>query len=319
MSFASAAEHANPHEPSAVVPIHSIGAKRSGRAITPRRSNRAARKINALGEMTGGIAHDFRNILCVINSGLNVAERHSGDFAKVQSALTAMREGVERGMKMANRLLAFAKQQDLETVPEDVNTLLRKLNAFLRYGAGPGIRVTLELARELPKCLVDPPQFNAAILNLVVNARDAMPEGGVIRISTAAIRGMNLGRPCDYARVRVSDDGMGMPPEVAAKVFDPYFTTKGDSGTGLGVPQVQALMRQVGGYVTVDSAVGKGTSFDLFFPVHNERRAVAPDVQRQLDRWADEGGAILVPRAGSRVYQWIKESQQCSPSWTRTS
>lgn len=118
----------------------------------------------------------------------------------------------------------------------------------------------------------------------------------MIRIRTAAVRRLNLGRPCVYVRVSVCDSGTGMPPEVTQKIFDPYFTTKGDSGTGLGVPQVQALMRQVGGYVTVDSKVGRGTSFDLFFPVHEEQPAVPVDAWRQLDRWADEGGAITAAR-----------------------
>lgn len=298
MSFASAAEHPDPQRSSAVAPIHSVADDEPESLIARQRSMRAARKISALGEMAGGIAHDFRNILCVITSGLNVAERHSGDSAKVDLALTAVREGVERGMKMTNRLLAFAKHQELKAGPEDVNTLLAKLRVFLKYGAGPGVRVILELAPNLPKCLVDPPPFNSAILNLVVNARDAMPAGGTVRITTAAALGRSNVK---YVRVRVSDDGMGMPPEVTAKVFDPYFTTKGDSGTGLGVPQVQALMSQVGGYVTVDSAVGKGSSFDLFFPVQDERLSVAPDVQRQLDRWADEGGAIVAPRSASRI------------------
>ena len=301
MSSASASEHSDARAPSAVGRIHSIAAGRSRHVVARKRSKQAARKFSALGEMTGGIAHDFRNILCVITSGLNVAERQSGVSEKLESALSAVREGVARGMKMTDRLLAFAKQQELEPGPEDVNALLAKLKAFLKYGAGPGIRVILKLAPNLPRCLVDPPQFNAAILNLVVNARDAMPEGGVIRINTQAIRGMNLGHPCKYVRVRVSDDGSGMPPGVIKRIFDPYFTTKGDSGTGLGVPQVQALMRQVDGYVTVNSIVGRGTSFDLFFPVHDERPAVAPDVQRQLDRWTDEGGAIFPAKTQSAI------------------
>lgn len=301
MSFASTAEHPDPQGPSTVVPILSIAANRSGKVITPRRSKRAARKISALGEMTGGIAHDFRNILCVITSGLNVVERQSGDPEKLDSALAAVREGVARGMKMTNRLLAFAKQQDLQTGREDVNTLLAKLRVFLKYGAGPGIRVILKLAPDLPRCLVDPPQFNSAILNLVVNARDAMPDGGTIRISTATVRGMNLGHPCKYVRLRVSDNGIGMSAEVTRRIFDPYFTTKGESGTGLGMPQVQALMRQLGGYVTVDSVVGRGTSFELFFPVDEERPAAAPDAWREIDRWADEGGAIVPARAQSAI------------------
>ena len=261
------------------------------------RSARAVQKISALGEMTGGIAHDFRNVLAIVSSGLRVAEDNAGDPEELTAALAAAHDGVERGLRMIARLLAFAGQHELKAGQEDVNALLEKLGMFLKYGAGPGIRVILELAPNLPKCLVDPPQFNAAILNLVVNARDAMSEGGVIRISTTAIRGMNLGRPCKYVRVRVRDQGAGMPQAVIEHIFDPYFTTKGDSGTGLGVPQVQALMRQVGGYVTIDSGVGRGTSFDLFFPVQDAEPAPAADAWRQLDRRADEGGAIVAARA----------------------
>jgi len=285
----ASAECADPQGRDAVVPIHPVGAEESGQVVTRDSSRRAAHRISALGEMTGGIAHDFRNVLSVIGSGLSVAERYSGDSAKVEPALAAVREGIERGMKMTNRLLAFAKQQQLVSGLEDVNVLLAKLRQFLKYGAGPGIRVILELAPNLPKCLVDPPQFNSAMLNLVINARDAMPAGGVIRISTSALIEQ---AHVSYVRVRVSDDGVGMSPEVSKRVFDPYFTTKGAGGTGLGVPQVHAMMRQVGGYVTVDSAVGKGTSFDLFFPVHEEQPATAGDVWEQIDRWGDEGGAI---------------------------
>lgn len=254
------------------------------------RSAHAVQKISALGEMTGGIAHDFGNILAIIASGLRVAQDNARDTPKRMAALAAANDGVERGQRMISRLLAFARQQELHPGPEDVNALLDKLAMFLKYGAGAEIRVILELAPDLPKCLVDPPQFNAAILNLVVNARDAMPSGGTIRITTSAvIRRQNR----HYVRVRISDNGAGMSPDVRKRIFDPYFTTKGESGTGLGIPQVQALMRQVGGYLTVNSKVGKGTSFDLFFPVHVEQPAAAPDAWRQLDRWADEGGAIL--------------------------
>jgi signal transduction histidine kinase len=297
MSFASAAEHSGPDKLRVVVPIHRR-TDRPGRVVTRKRSDQAALKIIALGEMTRGIAHDFRNILCVITSGLNVAERHPGDPEKLESALIAVREGVSRGMKMTDRLLAFARRQELETGPEDLNTLLGKLKVFLDYGAGPGIRIILELAPDLPKCLVDASQFNSAILNLVVNARDAMPNGGIVRIGTTATP---TNADVKYVQVRVSDDGVGMSAEVTKKIFDPYFTTKGDNGTGLGVPQVQALMRQVGGYVTVDSVVGRGTSFDLFFPVHEERPAAAADARQQLDRWADEGRAIVHAKAQSAI------------------
>lgn len=298
MPFVSLADPHAPGNSSAVVPIRPPAADEKSHMRQRKRSRRAAQKISALGEMTGGIAHDFRNVLCVIASGLRVAERNSGDPQKVDSALAAVREGIERGMKMTNRLLAFAGQQELVAGPEDVNTLLGKLKVFVKYGAGPGIRVMLDLARDLPKCLVDPPQFNAAILNLVVNARDAMPEGGAIRISTTLIAEEGDRK---FVRLRVCDEGVGMPPDVIARIFDPYFTTKGDGGTGLGVPQVQALMKQVGGCVTVDSSVGKGTVFDLYFPVHEGRPPITADAWRQLDQWADEGGAIPSPRRDARL------------------
>jgi len=200
---------------------------------------------------------------------------------------------------MTARLLSFASQQELAASPEDVNALLRKLEPFLKYGAGSGFRIELALAANLPACLVDPPRFNAAILNLVVNARDAMPEGGAIRISTTAVRGMKFGQPCDYVRVRVRDHGVGMPTDVLQRIFDPYFTTKGERGTGLGIPQVHALMEQVGGFVRVDTNVGEGTSFDLFFPINDEEVSTPGDAWRQLDQWADEGGAIVGTAARS--------------------
>lgn len=289
------------------VPAHSQPQQKPRRAVRSQRSPEAggsaellrersevaAQKMCALGEMTGGIAHDFRNILTIVASGLRVAERNADNPDRLKSALAAIQEGVERGERMTSRLLSFASQQEPRADPEDVNTLLRKLEAFLKYGAGPGIRIELPLAANLPTCLVDPPRFNAAILNLVLNARDAMPEGGVIRITTAAIRGTERGRPRDYVRVRIRDHGVGMSPEVLERIFDPYFTTKGDSGTGLGVPQVHALMQQVGGFVRVDSVVGEGTSFDLFFPVHDDQRPAAGNAWRELDQWANEGGAIV--------------------------
>ena len=262
----------------------------------------AAQKMCALGEMTGGIAHDFRNILCVVASGLRVAERSTNEPARLKSALTAAKAGIERGERMVARLLSFASQQDLPASPEDVNTLLRKLEAFLHYGAGSGFRIDLALAAKLPACVVDPPRFNAAILNLVVNARDAMPEGGLIRISTAAVRGMQAGRPRRYVRVRVRDHGIGMSPDVMDRIFEPYFTTKGDRGTGLGVPQVDALMKRIGGFVRIDSTVGKGTSFDLFFPAQDEV-PITGNAWLELDEWANEGGAIVGAAAPVLIVQ----------------
>ena len=141
----------------------------------------AAQRLAALGEMTAGIAHDFRNLLAVIKSGLELAEKSLEQPDKVRVYIAAARQGIDRGVKLTSQLLAFAKRQELDARAGDVNELLGNLELLLTYSAGPGIRVVLELAPDIPNCLIDPSQFDAAVLNLVVNARDAMPQGGEIR------------------------------------------------------------------------------------------------------------------------------------------
>ena len=234
------------------------------------RRARATQRITALGEMTGGIAHDFRNILAVIESALRVAERSPDQPDKVRTCIVGAREGVARGLQLTSQLLAFAKHQELNAHGEDANECLENLELFLKYGGGPGIQIILELASELPKCVIDPAQFNAALLNLVVNARDAMPNGGQIRISTerVEVNSSTSGppEPGIYVRVRVKDNGQGMSEETLREVFDPLFTTKGEKGTGLGLPQVRSFMRLIGGHASIVSEVGRGTTFDLLFP-----------------------------------------------------
>ena len=230
----------------------------------------AAQRLAALGEMTGGIAHDFRNLLAVIESGLGLAEKNLGQPDKVRVYIAAARQGIDRGVKLTSQLLAFAKRQELDARPGDVNELLRNLEQLLTYSVEPGIRIVLELAPDIPNCLIDPSQFDAAVLNLVVNARDAMPQGGEVRIRTerwvaeTAISGAPA--PGAYVRVCVKDSGQGIPTEVVGKVFDPLFTTKGENGNGLGLPHVYEFMRRVGGHVSVTSEWGRGTTFDLLFP-----------------------------------------------------
>lgn len=252
--------------------------------------------FSALGEMTGGIAHDLRNILSIIASGLRVAERNIDDPSRRRAALAAAHDGVDRGMKIIAGLLAFPTRPDAAAGLQDVNGLLRNLEAFLKYGAGPGNSIVLELAADLPRCAVDPAQFNGAILNLVINARDALKQRGTIHIRTCiAERDCPGGGQRDFVEVSISDNGVGMTPKILKRIFDPYFTTKGDSGTGLGVPQVQSLMRKIGGKVEVMSKPGIGTRFSLLFPVGIEPIANSPELLRQIDRWADEGGAIGRP------------------------
>lgn len=266
---------------------------------TPRQqSARASQKITALGEMTRGLAHDFRNILAVISSAVNLAERNSGNKGKLDAALGAAREGIDRGTALTTRLLAFAMPRPHDAHEEDVNELLRNLKLFLEYAAGPDIRIRLNLAPALPPCRIDAPQFSAAILNLVVNARDAMPDGGEIEISSNLISLCETDDPSvdpQSLLIRVIDQGEGMPKAVRDRIFDPYFTTKGETGTGLGVPQVAAFMRSSGGCMNVSSEPGVGSSFDLYFPVSDSPGLIGTSLWRQLDRWVNEGGRISGP------------------------
>jgi signal transduction histidine kinase len=261
---------------------------------TPRQtSGRESQKTTALGEMVAGVAHDFRNILAVIEAGISIAERHLDDRAKVEAALGAAHEGIRRGSRLTSQLVAFARPEKPDDHPESVNGLLDGLQTFLKYGAGPKIRVSLNLAPALPKCLIDPPQFNAAILNLVINARDAMPDGGEIRIDTDKCQSgieNSEAPPRSWVRVRISDQGCGMTPEIVQHVFDPYFTTKGKAGTGLGVPQVAAFMRSSGGTMCLNTDPGVGTSFELLFPPAACQHPIKGNLWRQLDRWVNEGG-----------------------------
>ena len=244
------------------------GPPRSEASTEIEKRTRAARRLTVIGEMTGGIAHDFRNLLAVIESGLGLAEKSYQQPEKVRSYIAAARDGIDRGRRLTSQLLAFAKRQELEALAGDVNNLLSDLGKFLKYSAGPGVRIEFRLAPDIPKCLVEPTQFEAAVINLVVNARDAMPNGGELHISTdhcaqEETTGNAFG---SYVRVRITDSGQGMPAEVVQKIFDPFFTTKGENGTGMGLPQVFAYMRHIGGHVRVASELGSGTTVDLLFP-----------------------------------------------------
>jgi len=179
----------------------------------------------------------------------------------VRLCLAGVHEGVQRGLKVTSRLLDVTREQDRGSQPRDLNELLERLQVFLKYGAGPDVRVVFELAPSLPRCVVEEGGFDAAILNLTVNARDAMPGGGEIRISTSVVTGSQT-----FVHLRVQDTGRGMSRAVLRRVFDRHFTTKGDVGTGLGIPQVSAFMNRVGGHINIESAVGTGTTFELVFP-----------------------------------------------------
>ena len=246
---------------------------------TAERCAQATQQLGALGEMTIGIVHDFRNVLAVVESGLRLAESHSSEPDKVHTFIAGAREGVKHAVKLTSRLLTFVKHREIDLQPGDANVCLENFELLLKHGAGPGVRIVFDLAPDIPRCLIDPSQFNAAILNLVVNARDAMPNGGIVEISTARWveeTTANSLAPSTYVLVRVKDNGDGMSPDVAQRIFDPFFTTKGERGTGLGLPQVCAFMRRIGGYVRFASERGAGTTVDLLLPVAGSDAIVLP-------------------------------------------
>ncbi|WP_426166988.1 CHASE3 domain-containing protein [Sandarakinorhabdus sp. DWP1-3-1] len=237
---------------------------------------RQMQKMESVGQLTGGIAHDFNNMLAIIIGSLDLAIRRFSDPARVKKSIAAAREGAERAAVLTARLLAFSRQQPLAPVAVEVNRLVSGMSELLIRTLGEQIHVETVLAGGLWPTFVDQPQLESALLNLAVNARDAMAEqdGGKLTIET-----MNAHLDEDYARTRaevepgqyvlicVSDTGAGMPPEVVARAFDPFFTTKEvGKGTGLGLSQVFGFVKQSGGHVAIYSEPGQGTTIKLYLP-----------------------------------------------------
>ncbi|WP_458072297.1 ATP-binding protein [Rhodanobacter sp. BL-MT-08] len=260
---------------------------------------RQAQKMEAIGQLTGGVAHDFNNLLMVIAGSLDLLESRLDGDAKTIRYLSTARHGVERGAKLNQQLLAFARRQDLRTESVDIGTLLRSFENLLDRAIGETIAVTIKDPPALLHARTDPHQLETAILNLAINARDAMPQGGALTVSTgvrtvrpktAALNNTVAG---DYVVVTVADTGTGMSPEVVSKVFEPFFTTKEvGKGTGLGLSQVYGFAKQSGGFVTIESVVGEGTSVSIHLP-----HAEAPDTsadQRPPTREVKGQGTILV-------------------------
>ncbi len=220
-------------------------------------------KLEALGQMTASVSHDFRNLLAVMTSTLRLVRRRGPD----ETVLRAAEEALERGDKLIGQLLAFSKRHDLQLRPASINALLDGLDHVLRHAAGTEVVLDYDKGESLPLCQADQTQFDAALMNLVVNARQAMPEGGRVTITTraAGTRGVTLS---------LADTGTGIAPGDLKRVFEPFFTTKADAGTGLGLAQVYGFMRRIGGDVTVTSTVGGGTTFTLLFPLAAEQREI---------------------------------------------
>ena len=227
-----------------------------------------AQKMEAIGNLTGGIAHDFNNMLAIIIGSLDVIRETAYD-KETDELLQDVMSAALRGSDMTKRLLAFAKKQPLKPQMTAINVLINSLVDLLDRTLGSHIIIALDLGADVWPVLVDPPLLEAAITNLVTNARDAMPNGGQITIATAnqCIADRIDMAAGDYAMITFSDTGTGMPPEVMEHIFEPFYTTKEvGKGTGLGLSMVFGFMKQSGGHITVASEVGVGTTFHLYLP-----------------------------------------------------
>ena len=249
-----------------------------------------AQKMESIGQLTGGVAHDFNNLLMAVLGSLELVQKRVGDRldAKTQSLLDNAVQGAQRGASLTRRMLAFARRQELKTEPLELPTLVRGMTGLLERSIGPGVRISSRFPPNLPLVLTDANQLEAALMNLVVNARDAMPDGGQITIGAREER---LGPdnalalpPGLYACLSVSDTGIGMDEGTLAHAIEPFFTTKGvGKGTGLGLPMVHGLAEQSGGRLRVASRSGEGTTAEMWLPAAIGQGG-APE--RALDRVA---------------------------------
>ncbi|PWC39867.1 hypothetical protein TSO352_01825 [Azospirillum sp. TSO35-2] len=259
---------------------------------------RQSQKMEAIGQLTGGVAHDFNNLLQAIGINLHVIESRSDDERVVGPARLAL-QAVERGATLTQHLLAFSRRQQLRPAMVDVDELVGRLCRLLDRTLGSSVRLEVHVDPALWPAMIDPTQLEMALLNLALNARDAMPGGGTLwilaenRTSGGTDPATGLAAtglaPGDYVAVRVRDTGTGMPPEVAARAFEPFFTTKEvGRGTGLGLSMVHGLATQSGGGVTLDSRPGKGTTVTLYLP-RAHRGSGAEDGAAQAAAQAGDG------------------------------
>jgi len=264
-----------------------------------------AQKIDTIGQLTGGVAHDFNNLLMAMLGSLQLLQKRMGDDPKSQRLVDNALKAAERGSALTQRLLAFARRQELRPSVVQLPTLIAGMKDLLARALGPTVTWEENFPRGLPAVLVDPNQLELALLNLTVNARDAMPEGGVITLSASPIKipaGL-ADAPAelpqgDYVRVTITDTGRGMEADVLARATEPFYTTKGvGKGTGLGLSMVHGLAAQSGGVLRLFSEAGKGTRAELWLPLAVSSGAGDIEASPRVEPDRQEAGekiAILV-------------------------
>jgi len=265
-----------------------------------------ASKLEAVGRLTGGIAHDFNNMLSVVIGNLDLLQRTIKGNAKAEPRVRMAMEGAQRCADLTHRLLAFSRRQPLQVSIIDVAALMPGLLELMRRTLGERINVSLQVEENIYPIEVDRAQLEAALLNLAVNARDAMPEGGDLSISigTQTLDESKIERPGDFVVISVRDTGVGMPPEVLQRVFEPFFTTKeSGKGTGLGLSMVYGFVQQSHGYVEIDSAPNEGTTIQIFLPRANGTVEIPNDKQTSDTVPFGAGQTVLVVEDNPAVRQ----------------
>jgi PAS domain S-box-containing protein len=226
-----------------------------------------SQKLDALGQLTGGVAHDFNNLLMIITGHVQILKRLAGHDAKGLRAVQAIEKASQHGASLTRQLLTFARRQSVSPQTIDLSERIHSVSDVLDTGLGGSVQIDIHVDADVWPVTVDPAEFETALINLVVNARDAMPGGGSVTIRASNTHIDDDARTGDFVAIQVEDTGTGIPPDVVAKVFDPFFTTKPvGKGTGLGLSQVHGFAHQAEGTVTVESELGKGTTLTIYLP-----------------------------------------------------
>jgi PAS domain S-box-containing protein len=277
---------------------------RTGELIAAEEALRQSQKMEAVGQLTGGLAHDFNNLLAGISGSLELMQYRiqQGRLNDIGRYMAAAQGAARRAAALTHRLLAFSRRQTLDPKPINVNRLVAGMQELIQRTVGPTVPIEVIATSGIWTALVDPPQLESALLNLCINARDAMPDGGRITIATAntwlddaAARRLDMPEG-EYLSLCVSDTGAGMPPEVIERVFEPFFTTKPlGQGTGLGLSMIYGFAQQSGGQVRIHSEVGKGTAVCIYLPRHHGEADddSGPPGAATLSR-SDRGETVLV-------------------------
>jgi signal transduction histidine kinase/ActR/RegA family two-component response regulator len=267
-----------------------------------------SQKMEAVGQLTGGIAHDFNNLLTVIAGSLDLIQRRSND-PRVESLADAALQASDRASKLTRQLLAFSRTQRLTLKPVDINSLIEGMGDLLTRTIGPGYRILMELAPAGAWAMADANQLELAILNLVINSRDAMSQGGEVRIESVCRPASGPSPPPgDYVVVRVRDNGPGIPPHLLERVFEPFFTTKAlGKGTGLGLSQVYGIAQQSGGAARIESREGEGATVEIWLPAASSQALGAEPPPLAAQPATGRREQVLVVEDDAAVRRFIVE------------